>query len=191
VRIVLVEDVENVGLAGDIKVVKNGYARNFLIPRGMAVLASKSELQRIESLRKVAEVKRQKFASEMEVFAKQLDGQTVTLHAKVGPTGRLYGSVTSQMIAEAVSKLTGQQISHRRVALSTPLRDLGDHTVTLRLAEGVTAGITVKVEPEGGMPVLAPLASDGGARPVAAAQEEAPVEEEGEVVEGEETAQEK
>jgi large subunit ribosomal protein L9 len=175
VRIVLVEDVENVGLAGDVKEVKNGYARNFLIPRGMAVKATKNDMLRIESLRKAAEVKRQKYASEMEVLATQIEGQSVTLQAKVGPTGRLYGSITSQMIADAVNKLTGQQISHRRVALSAPLRDLGDHPVTLRLAQDVSADIVVTVEPEGGMPVLAPLAADLRGQP--AAVEAQPVDE--------------
>jgi large subunit ribosomal protein L9 len=160
-RVVLIEDVSNLGKAGDIATVKNGYARNYLLPQNLAVLATKEEIQRSESRARSFADRRAKLIANMTDLAQEIDGTTVSVLARVGPTGRLFGSVTTSTIADSINTLSEQTIDHRSVELETPIRELGEYDIRLRLAQDVFANIKVNVEPEGNIPdnVLAAIAA--------------------------------
>ncbi|MBI4328920.1 MAG: 50S ribosomal protein L9 [Chloroflexi bacterium] len=151
-KVVLVQEVEKLGFPGDIKEVKDGYARNYLIPKGLAVLATPPELQKAEARHRASLTERAKFATEMKQLAQQLESQPLSIPVRVGPEGRLYGSVTAAAIAEALTALTSRKFDHKAVELAQPLRELGDHSVRLRLAPETTATVVVRVEAQGGLP---------------------------------------
>jgi len=148
-KILLTQDVENLGKAGQIKRVADGYARNFLIPKGMAVLATEGTVQQAE-LKSKAEAKRQKqteddAASQAEVLWQV----TLTFKARAGEKGKLYGSITSSDIVEALERQTGRRLDKRKVQLEgAAIRELGVHRVPIKLITNVTPEITVVVERE-------------------------------------------
>ena len=148
-KILLTQDVENLGKAGQIKRVADGYARNFLIPKGMAVLATEGTVQQAE-LKSKAEAKHQKqteddAASQAEVLWQV----TLTFKARAGEKGKLYGSITSSDIVEALERQTGRRLDKRKVQLEgAAIRELGVHRVPIKLITNVTPEITVVVERE-------------------------------------------
>lgn len=147
-KILLTQDVENVGEAGEITTVADGYARNFLIPKGWAVLATEGAVRRAKSRRKV-EAKRQRRAEEEAAsLAEILWQQKLTFKAKAGEKDRLYGSITSSDIAEALGREMGQDFDKRKIQLERPIRELGTHRVPIKLITGVAPEITVVVERE-------------------------------------------
>ena len=147
-KVVFFKDVEGTAQVGDVKVVKNGFARNFLLPRGFAGPTTPPNLQRANSLAE-KEVRRQaKLDSEAAVQKERLDGYTVTFEARVGETGRLYGSVTSRDIAQKLLESTGIEVDSRVILLSEPIRSLGQQDVTIRFTRNVSASIVVAVEPD-------------------------------------------
>lgn len=148
-RVVLLDDIQNVGEAGTIAVVKNGYARNYLIPRGLAEMATADAINRVELIRRGAEAKRAKRRSEAAGKFQQLDGQSVTITVKAGTAGRIFGSITSALIVEEVRRQLGVVLDRRHVMLEEPLRHLGEFKVPLRAAADVTGELKVLVEPEG------------------------------------------
>jgi large subunit ribosomal protein L9 len=150
VKVVFVQEVLGTAVPGDVKEVKNGFARNYLIPRGLAVPATKEALQRAEALAK-REAKRQAaLDSEAQRIVERLQGQTLTIRARAGEQGRLYGSVTASDIAGKLTELLGEEFDRRRVLLHEPIRTLGTHTVTLRLTRNISHQLDVEVEPEDG-----------------------------------------
>ncbi len=151
-QIVLIDEVENLGIAGDIREVKDGFARNYLIPQNLAVKASKEELARADSRKKVEVERRTRLNTEVEGVVEQLEGKPVVIEVRVGPAGRLYGSVTATDIAEVVSEQIGKELDRHAVTLSQPIREVSDHTVRVRLAPDVFATLNVSVQPEGGSP---------------------------------------
>lgn len=147
-KIVLTQDVPNLGRVGEVKEVADGYARNYLIPRGLAMLATKSTLKQLEHKRQ-AEVKRaERLRAEMTDLAQRLSILTLDFKAKVGEKERLYGSITSGDIAEAIERETGHPIDKRKVELEEPIRTLGYHHVPIKLLPDLTAEVVVLVEPE-------------------------------------------
>jgi large subunit ribosomal protein L9 len=147
-KILLTQDVENLGRAGDIKVVAGGYARNFLIPKGLAVLATEGAIQQAR-LQSKAEAKRQRRAGEEAASLAEILWQlTLTFKAKAGEKDRLYGSITNSDIAEALERETGYAFDKRKVQLVGPIRELGVHQVPIKLMTDVTPEITVVVERE-------------------------------------------
>lgn len=147
-EVLLLEDVERLGLAGDIKRVADGYARNYLFPRGLAVIATPGAIKQAEKQRK-AEVRREaKALSEAQALAQVLDGRTVTFQARAGESDRLYGSITNANIAEALEEQIDQEVDRRKIDLEEPLKELGTHAVTIRLAAEAEAKITVVIERE-------------------------------------------
>ena len=147
-KVVFFKDVEGTAQVGDVKVVKNGFARNFLLPRGFAGPTTPPNLQRANSLAE-KEVRRQaKLDSEAAVQKERLDGYTVTFEARVGETGRLYGSVTSRDIVQKLLESTGIEVDSRVILLSEPIRSLGQQDVTIRFTRNVSASIVVAVEPD-------------------------------------------
>jgi large subunit ribosomal protein L9 len=147
-KVLLTETVNNLGSAGEVKKVADGYARNFLIPKGLAVLATEGALKRAE-LRRQAETRRQKREEvKAESLAGTLSQVTLTFRAKAGETDKLYGSITNADIAEALERETGQAIDKRKVELEEPIRELGSYYVPIKLLPNLAPRITVIVERE-------------------------------------------
>ena len=179
-RVVFLQDVPGIADAGEVKEVKNGFARNHLIPRQLAAPATVDHLQRTKTIQRAAEERRARESNEMQVVADRINGATILIETRVGPTGRLYGSITSRQIAEEASKVTGQPIDHRMVLLPRSIHEPGDYPMTLRLYREVTADVTISVVPEGYQQQQAARQAAGeGAVPPA----EAPAEAEEEALE--------
>jgi large subunit ribosomal protein L9 len=147
-KILLLKDVYKLGRAGDIKKVANGYGRNYLIPQGFAVLATQQAINSSHIIREQANIQREQLNKEMDSVAKRLKGVTLVFPARASETGKLYGSVTTQMIAEAVTEKTGVEVGKRQVE-SQPLRNLGEHNVAIRLTVDLIPEIKVIVHREG------------------------------------------
>ena len=162
-KVIFLKDVPPNARAGDIRDVKNGYARNFLLPRELATLATAGELKRVESLRRDAEVRRVKEAEEWRDVGTKLAEEPVEILVRSGPRGRLYGSVTNTILAEKLTEISSVQIDRRGIRFETPIRTLGEFVVPIRYFEGVDGQITMNV-----------VSIDGGAEAAAmeAAMEE-------------------
>ena len=144
-RVVFIEDVEGVALGGEIKEVKNGFARNYLIPKNLAAPATHNNLQRIHKLTKDAAISRTYRLDEMKNLAETLDGTEISIEMRAGSNNRLYGSVTGTMVADALAEETGIEIERRLVQLDDPIREVGTYEVPIRLYSDVNALIKVIV----------------------------------------------
>jgi large subunit ribosomal protein L9 len=149
-KVIFLEDVPGTADAGEVKDVKNGFARNYLLPRQLAARATINELQRMNSIQKTAQQNRLKITKDMTKVAEAMEGIQVSIEAKIGPTGRLFGSVTSRHIAEAINLETGRDLDHRNVLIGDSFHELGDYPVSIRLYRDVVAHVNVSVIPEGG-----------------------------------------
>lgn len=148
-RIVFLEEVPGSGRIGEIKNVADGFARNYLLPRGLAAPATPEVVRRAEA-KAVRENRRQEgLDAEARSLAEKLVGATFRMDVRAGEQGRLYGSVTSGDIAEQVSKLVGQEFDRHQVELAEPLKELGSFEVKLRLSRNVVQPVTVIVAREG------------------------------------------
>jgi large subunit ribosomal protein L9 len=143
-EIILREDVERLGSRGDVVKVAAGYARNFLLPKKMAVAATESNKKIVEQERQAHLRKETKLKSEAEDLSKLLAGVSVTISQKAGENDQLFGSVTSKDVAEALEK-QNYTIDRRRILLEEPIKQLGEHKVNVRLHKDVTTEITVNV----------------------------------------------
>lgn len=148
-RVVLKRDVVGLGRNGDVKDVADGYAKNYLLPRGLAIEASAGELKRVAQERASAKAKKERQHSEAEELAARLQQTALVFKLKVGPQGKAFGSVTERDISSALEK-QGFRVPHERIQLGEPLRSLGAHQVEVRLAADVRATVTVAVEPDQG-----------------------------------------
>ena len=126
-RVVFLEDVPGVAQGGDVKEVKNGFARNYLIPKSLATPATHNALQRVQKLSRHADVTRVKRLEDMRELASEIEGAQIEVEMRAGSTGRLYGSVTSAIIAEQLGEVTEREIDRRTVDLEEPIRDLGEY----------------------------------------------------------------
>lgn len=147
-KVMLLKDVYKLGRAGDVKRVADGYGRNYLLPQGLAVLATPGALKQTERIRTQATVQRQVLNEEMSAVGEQLNGTVLTFTARASETDKLYGSVTAQMIAESISEKIGIEINRRQID-SQPLRTLGEHKVNVRLTVDLVPEVTVLVHREG------------------------------------------
>jgi large subunit ribosomal protein L9 len=145
VKVLFLEDVRPAARAGDVKEVKNGFARNYLIPQGFAVQATEHELRRASKLREQAEDRRLVEAKDWQDVADALKDQKVRIEVRTGPTGRLYGSVTNTMIAAKLGDMTEREIDRKGIQIPAPIRAVGDYKVPARFVEGVSATIVVEV----------------------------------------------
>ena len=141
-QVIFLEDVPNVANAGEIKEVADGYGRNFLIPRKLALLASSPESVRVEAQREAAQ---KKMGEESADMAQQLEDKEVILKARVGAKDRLYGSITSADIAAELESATGLAIDKRKIELAEPIHKLGSYEVAIRLGKDVVPKIKVNV----------------------------------------------
>jgi large subunit ribosomal protein L9 len=147
-KVLLLKDVYKLGRAGDVKKVADGYGRNYLLPHGMAVLATPGALKQAERIRAHADVQRTAINKEMSGVASKLEGVVITFPARASETGKLYGSITTQMIGDALAKKTGTEVERRQID-TQPLRTLGEHTVLVRLTVDLIPSIRVIVHREG------------------------------------------
>ena len=124
-KVLLLKDVYKLGRAGDIKKVADGYGRNFLIPQGLAVLATAGALKQVDKIRSQAEVRRTELNSELKDLATQINGLTLVFDAKAGETGKLYGSITTQDVATAITEKIRYEVKKQQVDMQ-PIRTLGE-----------------------------------------------------------------
>ncbi len=149
-KVVFLESIEGTAVVGDVKEVKNGFARNFLLPRGLAAPAKEPYLARAKAGAVREAVKQQELDKNASVIAEKLEGQKISMIARVGEQGKLYGSITSLHIAEEVAKLLGEdaEFDHRKVLLPEAIKEVGVQPVRLRLTRNVEAAIEVEVVSE-------------------------------------------
>lgn len=147
-KVLLREDVDNIGYAGEVHKVADGYGRNYLIPRGLAVKATPSVLKEAEAWRKKAEARRAELRAEYQALSERIEATTLTFAALAGESGKLYGSVTTAQVTDALNEALGTDIDRRKVG-DEPLRRLGSHEVLVRLAREFQPRVTVVIEPEG------------------------------------------
>lgn len=177
-KVLLIQDVYNLGRAGEVKKVANGYGRNYLIPQGLAVLATPGALKGVERIRSQAERQRAVLNKEMGAIAEKLVGVELVFPVKAGDTGKLYGSVTPQMIVEAINQQAGVELTKRHID-SQPIRTIGVHTVNVRLTMDLIPEVKAIVHREGESPESAAIE----AAEIAAAEAEVLPEEVQEVLE--------
>jgi len=155
-KVLLIQDVYNLGRAGDVKKVANGYGRNFLLPQGLAVLATTGALKQVDRIRVQADEKRTVLNEEMSIVAEKLVDIKLTFPVKASETGKLYGSVTPQMIIDSINQEAGVEITRRQVD-AQPIRFIGVHQVKIRLTIDQIPQVTVVVHREGEAPETAEL----------------------------------
>lgn len=144
-KVILLEDVKSVGKKGELVNTSDGYAKNFLFPKKLAVEATKSNLNDFE-LKQKAEAKRKKEEFEQaQAMAKELENKTVTVKVKTGENGKLFGSVTNKEVAEEIVKQTGLQIDKKKVSIGDPIKMVGERTAVIKLHPKVSAEITIKI----------------------------------------------
>ena len=144
-KVILRADVDGVGKRGDICDVSNGYARNFLLPRGLAIKATDGAVNQAASMRRARDLRDAEDRSAAEVVARSLVARTITISAKAGVEGKLYGSVTAADITEAVAAQAGVALDRRKVALTEAIKVVGSHQVPVKLHSDVQFPITVEV----------------------------------------------
>ena len=147
-KVLLLKDVYKLGRAGDVKKVADGYGRNYLLPHGMAVLATPEAMNMAERIREKAAVQRSIVNKEMDVIAKQIEGLVIAFPARASETGKLYGSITTQMIVDAIKAKKGVDVARRQID-AQPLRMLGEYKVHVRLTVDMIPEIKVIVHREG------------------------------------------
>ena len=147
-KVLLLKDVYKLGRAGDVKKVADGYGRNFLVPQGLAVLATQGAMKQAERIRSQAAARRAILNKEMSGVAEILAKLVLTFPAKAGETGKLYGSITHQMIADAIKQKSGVEIDRRQLELE-PIKTLGEHNAHIRLTVDLVPAVKIIVHREG------------------------------------------
>jgi large subunit ribosomal protein L9 len=145
VRIVLREDVETLGKKGDLVDVADGYARNYLVPRGLAMRATKGVVAQSEAMRRSREAREVRDREAAEGVAAQLSARPIELRARAGEGGKLFGSITAADIAQAVLAETGVELDRRKLVLAEPIRELGNCEVSVQLPADVVATLSLAV----------------------------------------------
>ena len=146
-KVILLKDIETLGSAGEVVEVKNGYGRNFLIPRNEALVASAANMAQFESRRKQQETLAERDRRAAEALAKKLEAESITAQVKVGEEDRLFGSVTAQNVAELLDE-KGYEVDRRAIHLEDPIRELGVYNIEVRLHPEVTAAVKLWVVKE-------------------------------------------
>ena len=149
VKLILVESIHRLGEAGDLVSVKPGFARNFLLPQGKALLATESRVKEFEHKRRIAEEKAAKEQKDLEAVKQRLEALKIEIGARAGESGKLFGSVTAAQIADKV-EAAGLKIDRRRIDLREPIKEVGEHKVSVRLLRELVASLTIVVVAEGG-----------------------------------------
>ena len=173
-KVVFFEDVEGTAQVGDVKEVKNGFARNFLLPRGIAGPTNRDNLMRANSLAQKEARRQQKLDAEALKLTGQITAYTVTLEARVGETGRLFGSITNRDIADKLNAATNLGIDPHIILLPEPIREIGVRPVTIKFTRNVSVDINVDVQPdEASRPIVEKLLAERAAEAEAEAKRKA------------------
>jgi large subunit ribosomal protein L9 len=149
-KVILLDEVRGKGGEGDVIDVARGYARNFLIPRKLAVEATPGNLKQLEARRANIEKRSAKRQAEAEAIKALIDGKSVTIEAKAGEEGRLFGSVTSLMIEDAILDQLDATVDRKKMGIAGHIKDVGEHEIQVRISHEVGATVIVNVVPEGG-----------------------------------------
>lgn len=147
-KVLLTKDVYKLGRAGDIKKVADGYGRNFLLPQGLAMLASAGALKQVDKIKSQAEIRRTEQNSELKDLASHINGVTLVFSAKAGDTGKLYGSITTQDVATAIQEKTRYEVKKQQIEMQ-PIRTLGEFTAHVRLTMDLGPEVKIIVHREG------------------------------------------
>ncbi len=147
-EVIFTQDVPNKARAGEVRRVPDGYARNYLLPKGLAEMATPEVLKRLHKITAAGDEIRVRETAVMEELASGLDDVTITLTARITPTGRYYGSITSTHIAMELADKLGREVERRWVEIDDPIREPGEYDITLRFSTEVTATIHVNAEVE-------------------------------------------
>ncbi|MCA2001515.1 MAG: 50S ribosomal protein L9 [Chloroflexi bacterium] len=150
-KVLLVKDVYKLGRAGEVKRVADGYGRNFLIPQGFAVLATAGAMKQVERIKAQAEIRRAAQNEELKGYADAIKEVTLTFAAKAGDTGKLYGSITTQDIAAALTEKVRYEVKRQQVDIQ-PIRNLGEYTAHIRLTMDLVPEVKIIVYREGESP---------------------------------------
>lgn len=146
-KVILKQDVDTLGETGDIVNVKNGYGRNYLIPRGLAVLATSSNVKEVEEIRRQTAHRLERLINDAKELAKRLERLDIVIPARVGEESRIFGTVTTQQVADVLSS-KGLDIDRRKIELHEEIRALGVYPATVKLHGDVTAEVKIQVVPE-------------------------------------------
>jgi len=147
-KVLLIKDVYKLGRAGEVKKVAGGYGRNYLLPQGLAVLATAGALKQAEKIGSQAQVRRTELNSELKDLAERINGLTLTFTAKAGETGKLYGSITTQDVAIAIQEKTRYEVKKQQIDMQ-PIRNLGEFMAHVRLTMDLVPEVRVIVHREG------------------------------------------
>jgi len=147
-KVLLTKDVYKLGRAGDIKKVADGYGRNFLLPQGLAVLATAGALKQVDKIKSQAEIRRTEQNSELKDLASHINGVTLVFSAKAGDTGKLYGSITTQDVATAIQEKIRYEVKKQQIEMQ-PIRTLGEFTAHVRLTMDLGPEVKIIVHREG------------------------------------------
>lgn len=144
-KVILLQDVKSVGKKGELVNASEGYAKNFLFPKKLAVEATKSNLNDFELKQKSEEKRKQEELENAQKIAENLKDQVVTIKVKTGGNGKLFGSVTNKEVADAIVEQTKQDIDKKKVSIGDPIKMVGERTATIKLHPKVTAEVTIKI----------------------------------------------
>ena len=147
VKVILSETIHGLGEAGDLVGVKVGYARNYLLPQGKALLATESKVRELEHHKRIVTEKAARDLNDLKALRDRLESVALEVTARVGEEGKLFGSVTTAHIAELLAE-KGYTVDRRKIQLSEPLREIGDHVVPIRLQRDLTAEVAIKISAE-------------------------------------------
>jgi large subunit ribosomal protein L9 len=172
-EVILREDVAGLGIIGDVVKVKPGYARNFLLPRGLAVVADRRNLGQLEHHKRIIAAKKARERGDIEGRAKQLDGLIVETDVRAGKGGRLFGSVTNLDVKKLLDD-KGFDIDRRRIELKDPIKEIGEFEVLVRVGQDVMAHVKVVVKPLGGQLEDKSVEGEGATPPAATPEIVAP-----------------
>ena len=146
-EVILLSDVDHVGLRGDVVSVARGYARNYLLPRGLAIKATRGAEKQVDSLRRARAAREVRSHEDAQAVAGSLSGLTVRVPARAGDGGRLFGRITTADVAAAVTAAGGPELDRRRIELPSSIKTTGQHTVTVRVHPEVTTPLVIDVVP--------------------------------------------
>lgn len=147
-QVILLEDVKKLGQKGQVIKVAEGYARNFLIPKGLAVEASKGKLKDLEKQNEVKAAQRKKAEDEARALGQQMEGLKLVIPTRVGDAGKLFGAINNKDIAEFLQNKHGFKVDKKKIILKAPIKALGEYGITIKLHPAVQVQINVEVVPE-------------------------------------------
>ena len=147
-EVVFTQDVPNKARAGEVRRVPDGYARNYLLPQGLALMATPEVLKRLHKIKSVGDAVRARETKVLEEIKEALDGTEITVQARVTPTGRYYGAITATHLSMTLAETVGREVERRWIEVTEPIREPGEYEVTLRLSTEIAATINVTAEAE-------------------------------------------